>query len=304
MTIAAHDSLAYRLAGILLKLNQGDALDIDELATEYGVSGRTIYRDINRLGGVIDQDTDGRYRLAAAYRGKLIPRDLENFARLAGVEDLFPRGGQRFLVALLDTLSQGSFLVHGHHYEALKPHDETFRQLDQAIREHKRCTLTYADKRRELEPYRLINSKGIWYLAATEAGTLKSFALSRVGQLHVSNNAFAPSADIQHQIEADDDVWFSQEKTEVLLSVAPQVAYYFKRRKLLPLQQIDKELENGGLIVSSRISDKNQILPLVRYWIPHVRILEPGWLRDALELSLKYFMTIQSMQVEGVNYAD
>lgn len=303
MTISAHDSLAYRLAGILLKLNQGDTLDIDELAAEYGVSGRTIYRDINRLGGIIDQDTEGRYRLAAAYRGKLSPRDLENFARLAGVEDLFPRSGQRFLMALLDTLSQSSFLVHGHHYEALKPHDETFQQLDQAIRGHKRCTLTYADKRRELEPYRLINSKGIWYLAATEAGTLKSFSLSRVGQLHVSDNDFAPRVDIQRQIDAEDDVWFSQEKTEVLLSVAPQVAYYFKRRKLLPLQQIDKELENGELIVSSRISDKNQILPLVRYWIPHVRILEPGWLHDAMELGLKCFIETQSIQMDGDNYS-
>lgn len=290
MTTSTHDSLAYRLAGILLKLNQGDSLDIDELAAEYGVSGRTVYRDINRLGGVIDQDTDGRYRLAAEYRGKLSPRDLENFARLAGVEDLFPRSGQRFLVALLDTLSQGSFLVHGHHYEALKPHDETFQQLDQAIRKHQRCTLTYADKRRELEPYRLINSKGIWYLAATEAGTLKSFALSRIEQLRASDDGFAPSADIQRQIDEDDDVWFSQEKTEVLLSVAPQVAYYFKRRKLLPLQVIEKELENGGLIVSSRVGDKNQILPQVRYWIPHVRILEPGWLADVLSQGLRRYV--------------
>lgn len=289
MTTPGHDTLAYRLAGILLKLNQGESLGLASLAAEYGVSERTIRRDLNRLGGVIDQDADGRYRLAAAYRGKLSPRDLENFAKLAGVEELFPRTGQRFLVALLDTLSQGSFLVRGHHYEALKPHDETFQQLDRAIREHKRCTITYADKRRELEPYRLINSKGIWYLAATEAGTLKSFSLSRLSQLRVGDDSFAPSPDIRHQIETDDDVWFSQEKTEVLLSVAPQVAYYFKRRKLLPLQVIEKELENGGLLVSSRISDKNQILPLVRYWIPHVRILEPGWLREALESSLRAF---------------
>lgn len=76
----------------------------------------------------------------------------------------------------------------------------------------------------------------------------------------------------------------------MLLSVAPQVAYYFKRRKLLPLQTIDKELENGGLIVSSRIGDKNQILPLVRYWIPHVLILEPMWLRDQLERELEEFL--------------
>ncbi|CAM5470636.1 hypothetical protein RLIN73S_02156 [Rhodanobacter lindaniclasticus] len=101
---------------------------------------------------------------------------------------------------------------------------------------------------------------------------------------------FEPNADIHRQIDEDDDVWFSQEKTEVLLSIAPQVAYYFKRRKLLPLQVIDKELENGGLIVTSRISDKNQILPLVRYWIPHVRVLEPGWLREVLEGEIRAYL--------------
>lgn len=291
MTNADHDSLAYRLAGILLKLNQGEALVLDDLAAEYGVSERTVYRDLNRLGGIVERDPSGRYGLVPEYRGKLSTRDLENFARLVGVEDLFPQSGARFLVALLDTLSQGSFLVRGNHYEALKPHDQTFSQLDQAIRAHRCCTLTYADKRRELEPYRLINSKGIWYLAAAEAGTLKSFSLSRIGQLHVADTNFEPDADIHRQIDEDDDVWFSQEKTEVLLSIAPQVAYYFKRRKLLPLQVIDKELENGGLIVTSRISDKNQILPLVRYWIPHVRVLEPGWLRRANHEGLQHYLS-------------
>jgi predicted DNA-binding transcriptional regulator YafY len=221
----------------------------------------------------------------------LRPKDLETFAKLVGVDDLFPQSGTRFLMALLDTLSQSSFLVRGHHYEKLKPHDAQFQQLDSAIRDSRRCTLTYADKRRTLEPYRLVNNKGIWYLAATDDGRLKSFSLSRISQLVVSGESFEPEAEIQQEIEEDDDVWFSEEKTEVLLTVAPQVAYYFQRRKLLPRQVIDKELENGGLIVSTRISDENQILPLVKYWIPHVRILEPGWLKDRLESSLRTFLT-------------
>lgn len=290
MTTSDHDSLAYRLAGILLKLNQGDALALDDLAAEYGVSGRTVYRDLNRLGGIVERDGNGRYRLVAEYRGKLSTRDLENFARLVGVEDLFPHTSAQFLVALLDTLSQSSFLVHGPQYEAISPHDPSFRQLDEAIRAHRTCLLSYAGKRRELQPYRLINSKGIWYLAATEAGTLKAFSLSRISQLRVEDCSFTPDPAIQQQIEADDDIWFSQEKTEVLLSVAPQAAYYFKRRKLLPLQVIEKELENGGLIVSSRVSDKNQILPLVRYWIPHVRVLEPGWLAEVVRGDLKGYL--------------
>ncbi|CAM0999992.1 DNA-binding protein [Rhodanobacter sp. Root179] len=290
MKVSGHDTLAFRLAGILLKLNQGESLYLQDLADEFRVSERTVYRDLCRLAGVVERDASGRYRLVPEYRGKLNSRDLETFAKLAGVEDLFPSSSSRFLLALLDTLSQSSFLVRGHHYEKLKPHDTSFQQLDDAIRQHRRCVLTYADKRRTVEPYRLINSKGIWYLAATEDCALKSFSLSRIGQLVVGDDVFDPSADVQRQIDEDDDVWFSEEKTEVLLTVAPQAAYYFKRRKLLPLQIIDKELENGGLIVSSRISDERQILPLIRYWIPHVRILEPGWLREQLECNLRDFL--------------
>jgi predicted DNA-binding transcriptional regulator YafY len=279
------------LASILLKLNQGESFNPQELAGEFGVHERTIYRDLNRFAGIVERSSDGKYRIVPEYQGKLRPKDLETFAKLVGVDDLFPQSGTRFLMALLDTLSQSSFLVRGHHYEKLKPHDAQFQQLDSAIRDSRRCTLTYADKRRTLEPYRLVNNKGIWYLAATDDGRLKSFSLSRISQLVVSGESFEPEAEIQQEIEEDDDVWFSEEKTEVLLTVAPQVAYYFQRRKLLPRQVIDKELENGGLIVSTRISDENQILPLVKYWIPHVRILEPGWLKDRLESSLRTFLT-------------
>jgi len=290
MSKPEHDTLAYRLAAILLKLNQGESFSPQELSDEFGVHERTIYRDLNRLAGIVERSSDGKYRLVSVYRGKLRPKDLETFAKFVGVGELFPQNDSRFLVALLETLSQSSILVRGHHYEELKPHDAQFRQLDEAIRDRKRCILTYADKRRTLEPYRLVNSKGIWYLVATDEGQLKSFALSRISQLQVSGDTFEPRADIQRKIEEEDDVWFSEEKTEVLLTVAPQVAYYFQRRKLLPQQSIDKELENGGLIVSSRISDGNQILPLVRYWIPHVRILAPGWLQETLERDLRTFL--------------
>jgi len=285
-----HETVASRLASILLKLNQGESFNPQELADEFGVHGRTIYRDLNRFAGIVERSSDGKYRIVPEYQGKLRPKDLETFAKLVGVDELFPQNSARFLMALLDILSQSSFLVRGHHYEKLKPHDAQFQQLDNAIRDSKRCTLTYADKRRALEPYRLVNNKGIWYLAAMDEGRLKSFSLSRISQLVVGGDSFEPRADIQRRIEEEDDVWFSEEKTEILLSVAPQVAYYFQRRKLLPLQVIDKELENGGLIVSSRISDENQILPLVRYWIPHVRILEPGWLKESLGKSIQGYL--------------
>lgn len=286
-----NETLAIRLADILLRLNNGDVVDPAELAHEFGVHIRTIHRDINRLGPVLDRLPDGRYRLAPEYRGKLRPRDLELFARITGVEHLFPDNSQRFLVALLDTLVHGSYLVRGHNFEKLRPTDPLFELLSTAVREHRRCRFDYADKRRTVEPYRLVNNRGIWYLAAAEDSRLKAFSLSRTENLQPTNEVFEPSADIQRQIEDEDDIWFNVDKTEVVLKVAPQTAYYFRRRKLLPQQTTVKNLEDGGLILSSRISAANQILPIARYWIPNVRILEPAWLREELERCLNDYLS-------------
>lgn len=41
------DKLARRLSQILLKLNSGEKLRIDELAKEFNVNKRTIQRDLN-----------------------------------------------------------------------------------------------------------------------------------------------------------------------------------------------------------------------------------------------------------------
>lgn len=285
-----HEMLANRLAEILLKLNLDERPSRQELAAEFKVTERTIYRDLNRLGSIVEQLPDGRYQLVSEYRGKLKPKDLKSFAQLAGVEQLFPEATPQFLVALLDTLCQGSFLVHGHQYERFKPHDKSFDLLNEAVTGQRICRLTYRDTPRELHPYRLINKNGIWYLAATEQGQLKAFAFSRISQLSVTEQTFTPDATIQANIENEDDIWFSREKTEVLLSIAPEIAYYFRRRKLLPKQELVRELESGGLIVSSQISHVDQILPLAQFWLPRIRVVEPAWLRERLETVLRDYL--------------
>lgn len=285
-----HDTLAFRIAEILLKLNLGSSFTRKELAAEFKVSERTIYRDLNRLGGIVDSLPDGHYQLAPEYRSKLHPKDLEAFAKLAGVNQLFPNTGHRFLMALLDTLNHSSFLIKGYQYEQSKPNDQQFTQLDEAIRQHRICNIVYRSKSRRLEPYRLINSKGIWYLAATENDQLKAFAFSRISSLNIAEEIFQPKSEIHKVIEDEDDIWFSQEKTEVLLTVTPQIAYYFQRRKLLPHQETVRKLENGGLIIRSQISHANQILPLVRYWIPQIKILEPTSLQEILKNELNEYL--------------
>ncbi|KPG91894.1 DNA-binding protein [Pseudomonas sp. RIT-PI-q] len=299
MTSPLHDTLAIRLAGILLQLNQGESVCRYDLAEQFGVSERTIYRDLSRLADVVVRLPDGRYQLAPEHQGKLQAQDLEVFAKLTGVNQLFPNSGHRFFRSLLNPDEHRNFLVKAHHHENGQPKDLQFQQLNKAIRQHRQCRLVYAEKPRTLFPYRLVNSKGIWYLAATENGQLKAFTLSRISLLHITDQTFVPQPQVHRQIEDDDDIWFSKTKTPVRLSVAPAIAYYFLRRPVVPGQQIVQTLESGELIVSSLISHANQILSIIRFWIPHVRILVPAWLEAQLNNELKHYLHSPTQTMTG-----
>jgi predicted DNA-binding transcriptional regulator YafY len=106
-----HDTLAYRLAQMLVKLNQGESLDPLALAEEFGVDVRTIQRDLNeRFAYLPLEKADGRYHLEPAFLGKLSTRDIERFASLAGVRGLFPSLSDEFLRDIFDARMQSALL--------------------------------------------------------------------------------------------------------------------------------------------------------------------------------------------------
>ena len=141
-------------------------------------------------------------------------------------------------------------------------------------------------------PYKLVNQDGIWYLAAMDAGKLKSYAFSKIGRLLVSADTFTPDSVVLKKLAEEDSIWLNLQKTEVVLKVAQPAAGYFERRKLIGGQKIEKTLEDGGLIVSGSIAHPNQILPIVRYWIPHIHVISPEGLQADLESQLRAYLGV------------
>lgn len=92
---------------------------------------------------------------------------------------------------------------------------------------------------------------------------------------------FEPKPTHIEYIRLQGDVWFTDQTTEVLLRVAPEVAHYFTRRDLLPRQQ-QREDSDGSLLITTHINHLNQLLPVVRYWLPNVRIVQPVQWHEAL----------------------
>ena len=286
-----HDKLATRLSHILIKLNQGEKLDPEQLAQEFNVSLRTIQRDLTERFSYLPLKKDqNQFFLEPYYLGKLSRHDIERFASLAGVTTLFPSLNSDFLRELFDSHIQQAYLIKSPHREDLSQKNATFKQLEQAIIACHSISFQYKTKSyQNIEPYKMINDKGIWYLAGKDQNLLKAFCFTAIEQLQISDSQFTHQAEFEAQIQEEDGIWFGQ-KTEVVLKVNAHVAHYFKRRSLIPNQHIDKQLEDGGLIISARITHNEQILPLIRYWLPNVHVISPNTLRDTLLTGLHDYL--------------
>lgn len=297
---ADHDHLAKRLTIILRRLNEGKKLSPQTLAEEFGVHIRTIQRDLTeRFDFLSLSKQDGCYHLPPSSLGKFQLADVERFASLAGVKGLFPALTSEFLRDWLHTrLEDSALLVQGTEFETLG-HDRQplFRQLEQAIVQRQAISFAYQKDSgpktyTELEPYKLINHQGVWYMAAVDGGHMKAFTLSKLLWLDVLPRQFAREMHHEQMLLNEDSIWLNAHKTEVVLKVSKPAAHYFTRRKLIAAQTIEKHLEDGGLIVSGKVAHPNQILPIVRYWIPHVRIISPEGLQADMEREMRAYLTV------------
>lgn len=282
------ERLAFRLSNILARLHQGDALDKHQLAQDFEVDVRTIERDLNeRLIGIVERSPEGTWQLTYSSRSTIPAKHLHSYARMSGTAHLFPDDSLRYLLAQMDEPEKTrAARVQATPHEELKDSD-VFKRLHRAIEDKCICTFIYKGKARKAHPYRLIHKDGVWYLAADESAKLKSFSVALIEELHVFiDKQFQPNPAHHAYIDDKEDVWFTQDAKEVLLRVAPAVAHYFVRRQQLPKQQHRPD-SDGSLLVQAQINHLNQLLPVVRYWMPHVKILHPVELQTALMQELR-----------------
>ncbi len=193
---------------------------------------------------------------------------------------MFPSLSDDFLGNIFDSRIQSALLVKGHNYEDLTGKEDVFRRLERSI--VARCHISFDYLNNEgsksypaVAPLKLINHKGIWYLVARDGDKIKTFSFARVERLSQLDTRFTHDPEIDKMLKEEDGIWLGEEKKEIVFKIAREMAGYFKRRKLIANQVIEKELEDGGLIVSSKVGHSNQVMPIVRYWIPHIRIISP-----------------------------
>lgn len=283
------DKLSTRLVAILQYLNNGERFSLEELAQEFNVSIRTIQRDLHdRLAFIPIKKENGKYFLESYVLGKLSFKDIQNFAILSGIGKLYPSLDKEFLNDLLNEKINKAFLVKTQNYETLDR--EIFEKLSAAIIANHPIKFYYKDKNRHVNPYKLINIENIWYLLADENGTLKTFTFSKITRLYIEKKEnFSLKEDFLKQIQKDQSNWISKENKEAILKLDKKAKEYFLRKNALAKYEFVDEDENFIYIKAFYTYD-DELLNLIRYWIPYIKIQKPLALKEKLFEQLNAYM--------------
>ncbi len=289
----SYDKLSQRIVLIIMKLNNGERFSAKDLAQEFNVDKRTVQRDLNERLAFLPIEKNGKYYSLADYAlGKLSYKDIQNFAVFSGIQSLYPELDSNIIADALNTKLNKAYMIKNQGFEKIDSKRNMFDELAGSISRTSPVNFTYSNKQRHVNPYKLVNNDGVWYLLADENGKLKTFSLSKIENFSWKDRdaKFSPKQDFLDQIAKNDTNWFSKDM-EVILQIDNKAQKYFFRKQFLANHKILKENEKY-FIISTKVGFDDEVLKVVKYWLPYIKILKPQKLKNKFEKMLVNYLKI------------
>lgn len=272
-----YELLIERLCETFGALYQGNIIDKTWLCEQFGITERTAYRDLARLSHLLDEVSNGRYRLSEHLRPSLHTDNLADFANFTGVAHLFPYNDGRSLRYRLK--NSGNMTIQGATSRENRLLSDLMDKLDKSITTRVEITYLYRGKSRIVQPYRLINHYGLWYLAGVEEGRLKAFELARIERFSTTETHFSADVAVTAELNTTTGIHFGK-RIEATLRVSAHAADYVTRRPLFPAQHVTQKHPDGSLTLTTAVSNKHTLFRWLRYWLPDIQILSPASLKQ------------------------
>lgn len=126
---------------------------------------------------------------------------------------------------------------------------------------------------------------------ALKNGIVKKYYLKNISNIKLTDKEFEVNDNIDTILKNSISIWFQADETpfEVKLYADKIVAKYFKR-KPLPTQQIYSINSDDSLEFSVKITHEMEIIPIVKYWILHLYILEPMWIKKIIDEDVQKYL--------------
>ena len=303
---------AGRLLSILLLLQANRRLTAGQLAERLEVSPRTVYRDMVALGvaGVpvyAERGTGGGWSLVDGYRTDLTGLDeaevralfLASPPRLLADLGLH-EAADAALIKLLAALPSGQRRdaesarrrVHADSSGWDRPPESVphLRTLREAVERERKIHLAYrrADGtavERLVDPLGLVAKGSVWYLVAAVDGETRTYRVSRVEDVRVTDEPYAPPDGFD--LAAYWDEWLARFRAElprymVTLRIAPAMLTRVRQPGWplrLRIELEDPPDEDGWVRLTARFDVEDEACAAVLGFGPDAEILEPPELR-------------------------
>lgn len=296
-----YDKILTRLTIILARLNDGEALSVKELAEEFNVSTKTLQRDFNeRLSGFHVYQDKRRWKMQDGFRVEKT-KSIEEQLVLDIIEKMTESIGGKFATTshkLLSKIKNEEFnpIYTKLNIEDISDRFDDIQIIEKAIKNKTELACSYKNEREgtfraNIQPLKIVNYEGFWYLVALKDNYVKKYYIKTLSNIKETIITFRVDENIEELLKNSINIWFKAdiEPFEVKIYADKIATKYFKRRAL-PTQTIETLSQDGTMEFIVTITDEMEIIPIIKYWLPHLRVLEPSWISEMINEDLEVYL--------------
>jgi predicted DNA-binding transcriptional regulator YafY len=304
-----------RLVALIKYLyTHSEGLAKEELASISDMTIRNAEKDFKVLREVWPaaiSKKDKRYRLelhCPIQKQQQAALRLQNRMVVKLALDLLEHGADlsQFRDAVIDELELEKLMIpyyiQPEYYETIDMDSAPVETLTELIEHDYQADIFFHNKAYTVEPYKIANFDGIWYLYAKdlEDKTLKTWPIREIesaGKTLLQQKYKKEDALIEKELDNLHSAHFRHgEKIDVKIKVYPEASNLFEARKHIRNQKILDTLADGSLIVGFTVTSYEDMDDIIKTHLPYVEIIEPLKYREWFIRELKsYISRVEAM---------
>ena len=118
----------------------------------------------------------------------------------------------------------------------------------------------------------------------------KKFHLKSIKDIRQSGDKFELSSELDERVKAMNSAWANLEAPKIArLLLAPEVAKYFERKPHAK-QRITGQDSDGSVEIEIEFTHIMEIKPLIYYYLPFIKVLEPKELVDEVKKDVSEYL--------------
>ncbi len=144
----------------------------------------------------------------------------------------------------------------------------------------------YRDKKRLLQPWKILNFDDFWYLVNydKEYKDIRTYHLNSIKDIKIQDTEFKIDKESLKKFDNAINAWFKPEiePFRVALHVEPVVSKYFKRIPISKTQRVVQKYKDGSIDIEIFITDDMEIIPTAQRYLPFIKVIEPKRIKDKI----------------------